>query len=223
MINKLLINDKNPRIIKLFACIIALSTVFLSVVNALSKEPVTPNIEEENSVEIDEQTLTDIQKVFTNAFPFLYNLDGNSTTGQTYGGNLDYEDIIHPDNTDNINYYASKDFQSLDEMKNYLKQYLSAELVEKSINRKDAIYVFDLYVEKDEKLYCLSFGKNCGQTYQLDNVTYQPQEVADHNLTIRLIIPYTTGCEDEKIKQLKLGIKLEKIDDQWKITNYEEQ
>ncbi len=70
-----------------------------------------------------------------------------------YCGEIDLNDNIKNEN--NFSYNLSKSYSSKAEVEEFLKQFLSSSFTESQLNRKDSANN-TYYIEKDNKLYCLS-------------------------------------------------------------------
>lgn len=155
--------------------------------------------------ELDENTKSELKKVFR----FVYHY---YDTGNTYcGGHTD--EYITTSKTPSNGFYASKEFTSYSEMINYLKGYMSEEVV----NGKNSIKK-EYYTEKDGKLYCEDLGKG-GNLYQLENITIKKSKTSTNIVytTIETELVY----EDTMYETYK--VTFEKSDNRWIISSYEKQ
>lgn len=155
--------------------------------------------------ELDENTKSELKKVFR----FVYNY---YDTGNAYCGEYSNE-YITTLKTPSNGFYASKQFTSYSEMINYLKGYMSEEV----INGKNSIKK-EYYTEKDGKLYCEDLGKG-GNLYQLENITIKNSKTSMN--MIYTAIETELVYEDTIYETYK--VTFEKRDNRWIISSYEKQ
>ena len=108
-------------------------------------------------------------------------------------------------------YYASYQFESYEEMINYLKGIMSEEL----INKKQSISK-EHYIEKDGKLYCEDFGK--GGAYDYTDTTIENIELVTKNkikATGRVELAFDNNKEYKEVE-----LTFEKQGQNWIITEY---
>ena len=114
-------------------------------------------------------------------------------------------------------YYVSTEFTTYDEMLNGLKKYMTVEVIEGkpgfSATNKD------FYIEKEEKLYCKKSYK--GYPYNHSNINIEVTSKNENKITcvatMELIDLSNNKTND------KVNITLEKNNNNWIITSYENQ
>lgn len=113
-------------------------------------------------------------------------------------------------------YNVSTQFSTYDEMHNYLRNYMSDDVISNSskynISKEN-------YIEENEKLYCETFGKGGAYDYgdsiiEIKSITVDKVEA----IAFKELINEYTGNTYQKI-----NITLEKIDNNFVITSYEVQ
>ena len=138
---------------------------------------------------------------------------GNVSNGYPYcGDNMKYDEVdVILDEHKLSTHSASKDYSSLNNMKDDLKKYMSEELINK--------YIHDsYYVEKDNKLYCTSPHKGTilydsnKSSYVIDSFTNE-EIIASGTLS--------TYGEGDDYYTNKVNIEMKKNNDNWQITKYE--
>ena len=111
-------------------------------------------------------------------------------------------------------YSAITEFATYDEMLNYLKKYMTIEVI--SGKNPWAATTKEYYLEKDGKLYCEETYK--GYMYEHGNIeieiTSQEENKVTCIATIELIDPDNNKTSDE------VNITLEKNNNNWIITSY---
>ena len=143
----------------------------------------------------------------------------------------------------NGNYYES-DFSGIDELKEYLSKWLSAEIINDNVIGnvvtdlellKDNKYAYTDYINKDNKLYCrLDTGKGWLSNY-LNKYTITVDTITDESITYNITSEYAKGdasseclenlnissCSSEEIekKDTKFTISKNKSN-KWVVTSF---
>lgn len=168
--------------------------------------------------ENEEVNNIDIKEEVKNKFEFVFNYLKMIVP---YCGEVETSDK-EIDATGNY-YFISTQFSTYDEMLNYLKTYMTEDL----LNTKKPLFPAtnkDNYLEEDGKLYCKTFGK--GDIRQYEEPIIDITSSDDNKITATIVMEsYEAGITDEKTNQVyqKINITLEKIDNNYIITSYEVQ
>ena len=130
-------------------------------------------------------------------------------------GSLHFEELGY-------SYYKSTQFNSYDEIINYLKQYMSENVIEghRFFDSGDPTYY-----EKDGNLYCFDTGK--GGVQEFYDRLLEIKSISSDTITAKGITTEYTPInpDDNFIKNtydyIVYNIKYEKIDNEWIITSFE--
>lgn len=114
-----------------------------------------------------------------------------------------------------LSYRESIQFSKIAELKSYLLNRLSDAIVNFSKYNKE------IYVEKNNKLYCLVPATGCGTSFDLEKASYEVTNYSDNSISVIAEVPYVTGCDDTKLV-MKLKVDIEKNDNNWIVSQYEE-
>lgn len=142
-----------------------------------------------------------------------------------YCGKANTEDTIHQNDSNNIErtYWASVDFKSIEELKNYMNSLMSEKLIKKNYEFDNK----DYFIEKDGKLYYQPSNKDCGYDFVYDNSiinekgNYQISNESDNSFDVVVTLPYTVSCE-EKENTLTAKATFTKEGNNWIISKYED-
>ena len=171
-------------------------------------EKTSENNQTDNNEETKEMTKEEATSILKEAADRI----GNVSNGYPYcGENMKYDeaDVILDEH--NISTHsASKDYTSLDNMKDDLKKYMSDELIKKYIDDTN-------YIGKDQKLYCRVYHKG-SILYDKNNSSYNVETFTNDEIIASGIIA-TYGEGDEYKNNVKIEMK--KNNDNWQITKYE--
>lgn len=161
------------------------------------------NITENNDYQTNDITLENIKEIFKVTYnyyelPVVYCGKTDNTLVEIYGTSRK----------------ASTEFATYDEMLNYLKKYMTIDVISGKIPW--AATTKEYYLEKDGKLYCEETYK--GYIYDHGNIeieiTSQEENKVTCIVTIELIDPDNNKTSDE------VNITLEKNNNNWIITSY---
>ena len=117
-------------------------------------------------------------------------------------------------NIGNGSYYQS-DFQNIESLKEYLKKWLSEEIIEEKINQepvtdiellKESRYAFTDYVIKDDKLYCRSQPEKEITSKYLNNYTITVSNIKKNTITYNIKSSYAKEEANSKCLE-SLNIK----------------
>lgn len=245
---------KNIIITILSLIIVALVVIFvISINNGTIKFSKTDNndqqqtsttnevMSEESAIEIGSNLYDKATEIYSMWMLFPYCGYANIDNLKTYElGDSSYG---------NGSYYESE-FSSLDELKKYLENYLSTDIVNKNVIESSQVngqtyynYVDDIsllsssddhysyvdYVLKDSKLYCRAqSGKGWNSLY-LDEYTMKPISILENKIEFNVTSTYMTNeAYQNKIEELTDEDKeykdttfvIEKINNKWIVTDY---
>lgn len=208
-------NKKNNTIIILLITLIVilLAVIAIFILNSKGIISITNN----NNTEVNDNNATENGKSINTAMAVeiataaAHKVGLVSNSPGYCGDNMAYDekDVILND-AGISSHTASKDYKSLNELKEDLKKYMSDEIINKYI--KD-----DYYIEKDSKLYCNTPHKG-GIFYDKDNSSYNITS-ADENKIVAygIMARYSEG----DIYRNDVNIQLEKNGSNYIITKYE--
>lgn len=109
---------------------------------------------------------------------------------------------------DDINDNVSTQFKTYDEMYNYLRQYMSEELIKAQRYFKE-----NFYKEEDGKLYCLNVGKEL--SYNLGDVTISIDNIENNKISVTAMQEViSTNTYYQKIK-----LTYELVDNKYIVTS----
>lgn len=144
-----------------------------------------------------------------------------------WGNKEDY--IQNPDFEYEYHMYdVSQDFKSINELNNYLKSYLTDELIKKYYQTesgiyeyKDGKYVNEIYLEKDGKLYCKNSNKDHGYVdYDKDNSTYNLVESNENSAVVTATIGYKAKGDETVVNIDKLQYEIVKSNNNWVLKSF---
>ena len=160
----------------------------------------------ENNNSITKEEATNILKTAADRL-------GKISNGYPYcGENMTYDEVDVILNEYNLSTHtASKDYTSLENMKDDLRKYMSDELINKYI--KDSYYI-----EKEQKLYCTTPHKGT-DIYDKNNSNYTVETFTNEEIIAKGIIATYSEHADEYKKNV--NIEMKKISNNWQITKYE--
>lgn len=131
---------------------------------------------------------------------------------ETYCGGYDSNDVI---TTEAYRYYKSTAYNSLDELKEHLKTYMSSNLVDYMLGGNDA----SKYQQKGDKLYCLVWGRGA-LVYDKNGSTYSVSATTD--TTIVATANVSALAEGDAPTTIEATLGFDKIDGKWVLSTYEE-
>ena len=133
-----------------------------------------------------------------------------------YCGETDKNDYIE-------RYIASKTFKSIDALSVFASNFMLYDLQQKYLNTSNS----DMYLEKDNKLYCASANKDCGYNFLYDNndlnnkANYNITEQSSNQFKVTVTVPYTVGCDPDNILTLTANATfVAKSENWWLISEY---
>lgn len=138
---------------------------------------------------------------------------GKVSNGYPYcGENMTYDEVDVILDEHNISTHtASKDYTSLNNLKDDLRKYISEEMINK--------YIIDTnYIEKDQKLYCKTYHRGTID-YDKINSSYNIETFTNDELTATGII--STMDDTGEYYKKNANIEMKKINNNWQITKYE--
>ncbi len=158
---------------KQIVIIAALQVMVLSVTGCGMQDPITAIPEtppEENSSELHAGMIDDAW------IPILLEVYA-SVMDETYGAQCDW---TTPSFTDDLaSYYAVENMRSIDEVEQYLKQYLSDSLIDRTMLEND-------FLEKDGMLYAVRGGRGYGY-YGIDPAVWERTGDSSVNVLFKIL------------------------------------
>ncbi len=120
----------------------------------------------------------------------------------------------------NDTYDLSSEFKSVSEVKKYLEESISSELINEYFDNNK-------YQEKDGKLYCMVAHKGVDLAYlrnenmiNNDNTKYDVLNLSSDSFDVEVIISYYSVGDNTPSNLLTISSKIEKIDGKYVVTKY---
>lgn len=120
----------------------------------------------------------------------------------------------------NDTYDLSSEFKSVSEVKKYLEENISSELINEYFDNNK-------YQEKDGKLYCMVAHKGVDLAYlrnenmiNNDNTKYDVLNLSSDNFDVEVVISYYSVGDNTPSNLLTISSKIEKIDGKYVVTKY---
>ena len=120
----------------------------------------------------------------------------------------------------NDTYDLSSEFKSVSEVKKYLEENISSELINKYFDNNK-------YQEKDGKLYCMVAHKGVDLAYlrnenmiNNDNTKYDVLNLGNDSFDVEVVISYYSVGDNTPSNLLTISSKIEKIDGKYVVTKY---
>lgn len=120
----------------------------------------------------------------------------------------------------NDTYDLSSEFKSVSEVKKYLEESISSELINEYFDNNK-------YQEKDGKLYCMVAHKGVDLAYlrnenmiNNDNTKYDVLNLGNDSFDVEVVISYYSVGDNTPSNLLTISSKIEKIDGKYVITKY---
>lgn len=110
-----------------------------------------------------------------------------------------------------LNYYVSKEFKSYQEMFDYLKTYMTEDIINSNFSIKK-----ENYLEKDGKLYCENFGKG-SNIFQPKHFNIQVNKMSKNEIN-SVVAVELYGYEDKDYQNY--DVEFTKSNDNWIISSY---
>lgn len=150
------------------------------------------NVEENNDNKVNEENSTTqvLEESVKKKFLFVYNF---FDTPNTYCGDTNDNDRNTTSKVPSNGFIASTEFTSYDEMIDYLKKYITEELIFRKAQEKN-----ERYVEQEGKLYCEDLGKG-GNIYQIKDVEIEIKMV-NSSQTIAQVTAIMELFNDESVR-----------------------
>ena len=184
-------------------CLFAMGTISFKTSGSGNNEQMN------NGEEVREMT----EEVASNILKEASDKIGTVSNGYSYcGENMKYDekDVIL-DEYNISTHTASKDYNSLDNMKDDLEKYMSAELIDKYIN---ASY----YIEKDNKLYCSTPHKGT-ILYDKSKSSYTVESFTNDEIIAKgIVVTFDDHADEYRDNYV---IEMKKNGTYWQITKYE--
>lgn len=120
----------------------------------------------------------------------------------------------------NDTYDLSSEFKSVSEVKKYLEENISSELINEYFDNNK-------YQEKDGKLYCMVAHKGVDLSYlrnenmiNNDNTKYDVLNLGNDSFDVEVVISYYSVGDNTPSNLLTISSKIEKIDGKYVVTKY---
>lgn len=120
----------------------------------------------------------------------------------------------------NDTYDLSSEFKSVSEVKKYLKESISSELINEYFDNNK-------YQEKDGKLYCMVAHKGVDLAYLRNenminngNTKYDVLNLGNDSFDVEVVISYYSVGDNTPSNLLTISSKIEKIDGKYVVTKY---
>ena len=120
----------------------------------------------------------------------------------------------------NDTYDLSSEFKSVSEVKKYLEENISSELINEYFDHNK-------YQEKDGKLYCMVAHKGVDLAYlrnenmiNNDNTKYDVLNLGNDSFDVEVVISYYSVGDNTPSNLLTISSKIEKIDGKYVVTKY---
>lgn len=120
----------------------------------------------------------------------------------------------------NDTYDLSSEFKSVSEVKKYLEESISSELINEYFDNNK-------YQEKDGKLYCMVAHKGVDLAYlrnenmiNNDNTKYDVLNLGNDSFDVEVVISYYSVGDNTPRNLLTISSKIEKIDGKYVVTKY---
>ncbi len=120
----------------------------------------------------------------------------------------------------NDTYDLSSEFKSVSEVKKYLEENISSELINEFFDNNK-------YQEKDGKLYCMVAHKGVDLAYlrnenmiNNDNTKYDVLNLGNDSFDVEVVISYYSVGDNTPSNLLTISSKIEKIDGKYVVTKY---
>lgn len=120
----------------------------------------------------------------------------------------------------NDTYDLSSEFKSVSEVKKYLEESISSELINEYFDNNK-------YQEKDGKLYCMVAHKGVDLAYlrnenmiNNDNTKYDVLNLSSDSFDVEVVISYYSVGDNTPSNLLTISSKIEKIDGKYVVTKY---
>ena len=120
----------------------------------------------------------------------------------------------------NDTYDLSPEFKSVSEVKKYLEENISSELINEYFDNNK-------YQEKDGKLYCMVAHKGVDLAYlrnenmiNNDNTKYDVLNLGNDSFDVEVVISYYSVGDNTPSNLLTISSKIEKIDGKYVVTKY---
>lgn len=120
----------------------------------------------------------------------------------------------------NDTYDLSSEFKSVSEVKKYLEENISSELINEYFDNNK-------YQEKDGKLYCMVAHKGVDLAYlrnenmiNNDNTKYDVLNLGSDSFDVEVVISYYSVGDNTPSNLLTISSKIEKIDGKYVVTKY---
>ena len=120
----------------------------------------------------------------------------------------------------NDTYDLSSEFKSVSEVKKYLEENISSELINEYFDNNK-------YQEKDGKLYCMVAHKGVDLAYlrnenmiNNDNTKYDVLNLGNDSFDVEVVISYYSVGDNTPSNLLTISSKIEKIDGKYVVTKY---
>lgn len=156
------------------------------------------------------QLINELHKTFDVVYNYYY------ANGNSYCGSYDWNYSLSSSSDYRImSYTASGDFDSYNEMIDYLKKYMSEDIIyAKETTNKE------FYIEKDNRLYCGNLGKG-GNMYEPSNMIIQINSINEDNINTTIAVELSYKDDQKTYKTYENHeITFSKLKERYIVTSY---
>ena len=194
------------------------------IINNGNNDSATNNIE--TTILTNAEAAEIVKNLYNDAVRYIYN-QATAYCGEGSNGSDGYITI------DGFGYAKSANFSNLEELEDYLKKYMTKELLS-STNYKKSVTIngktITSYIERDGALYCNGWNKggNMGlYYYDEDNTTYEINNITSTSFNAKIDAVYYdySYVEDRNnsVRTLKeINVTVIKKNGNWLLDKYEE-
>ncbi len=184
-----------------------------------------------NSVISNEEAISIGTKLYDKATEIFSTWKLLPYCGYTLKEVYNIEGITIDTDKDYVKYYPAK-YNTLNELKKDLANYLSNDIIEKNVNENDTNY----YKTKDNKLYCRKTLGNGWVSFYLNNYTMKVTELTENKITYSITSTYAkditkcennddvgltkNSCKEDNIETKDSTFKIEKTNGNWVATDF---
>jgi len=167
---------------------------------------------EEQKLNVDSETIKKLKSTFEFVYDYL------DSTHPFCGESTD-EGYFTVEGTE-ISYRKSTQFKSYNELLDYLKKYMSKEIINnnKYYSMTDIVKELDIYKEKDNNLYCLYDITKGGGYYEIDEILITANNIDENKISSKVEVKLSWWYA---IWYEYYNVTYTKINDNWVITSYE--
>ena len=171
-------------------------------------------IKPEEHVEIEES----IKPKLIEVFEFVYGYNNAKFYGHYCVGETDENDKINPPSA-SVSWHkyniASKEFSSFKEMMDYLKKYMTTNII-----YNDQYMTIDNFIEKDGKLYCPYFATGKGSVYSFKEAKIKYSKPWNNGFYVTMETTLVTDLGSGSSMNEIFDVTFENKNNNWIISSY---